>query len=146
MPFCPNPDCPHKKRLGVHAEFNKGVTICSDCGSTLSEIAPFPQPIQTRKKITLNDFWKKLLLAVLIPIISTWLNMQIMYWSGNSGNSLWLWTQFAASVTIGVVCIVKISSLSKNKRALLVLVYLPAIYVVVAAVGLLTACFNGDCL
>lgn len=31
MPYCPNPDCPHRKRLDEPAEFNQGVTTCSDC-------------------------------------------------------------------------------------------------------------------
>lgn len=52
MPYCPNSDCPHKKRLGEPAEFNKGVTVCSDCGSTLSEIVPHSEPIQRQKKVT----------------------------------------------------------------------------------------------
>ncbi len=40
MPFCPNPDCDHRRRLGEPAEFSAGVTRCSDCGSILSETAP----------------------------------------------------------------------------------------------------------
>jgi len=30
MPFCPNPDCPHKKKIGRPAEFREGITLCSD--------------------------------------------------------------------------------------------------------------------
>ncbi|MGC1456225.1 MAG: SEC-C domain-containing protein [Nitrospirota bacterium] len=85
-------------------------------------------------------------LAALIPIISTWMGTQIMYWSGNSGNWLWFWTQSALSVAIGVLCIIKMSSLSKTKRSLAVLSYVAVIFFVVSAVGFITACFNGDCL
>jgi hypothetical protein len=85
-------------------------------------------------------------LAALIPIISTWLGTQIMYWSGNSGNWLRFWTQSAVSVAMGIVCIVKMSSLSKTKRSLVVLSYVVVIFLVVSAVGFITACFNGDCL
>jgi DNA-directed RNA polymerase subunit RPC12/RpoP len=52
MPFCPNPDCPHRKSLGEPAEFNKGVTTCSDCGSTLSETAPHFEPLRKPKAVT----------------------------------------------------------------------------------------------
>ncbi len=57
MPYCPNTDCPHRISLGEPAEFNKGVTICSDCGSRLSETAPHFEPIQKRKRATVTD-WK----------------------------------------------------------------------------------------
>ncbi len=43
MPFCPNPFCEHRKRLGEPAEFKSGVATCSDCGSKLTEKLPdFP--------------------------------------------------------------------------------------------------------
>ncbi len=43
MPFCPNPFCEHRKRLGEPAEFKSGETDCSDCGSKLTENIPdFP--------------------------------------------------------------------------------------------------------
>ncbi len=48
MPFCPNPLCEHRKRLGEPAEFKSGVTTCSDCGSKLTERIPeFPPKIPT---------------------------------------------------------------------------------------------------
>ncbi len=40
MPFCPNPSCEHRQRLGEPAEFLEGITTCSDCGSSLSETVP----------------------------------------------------------------------------------------------------------
>jgi hypothetical protein len=94
------------------------------------------------------SFHKNVLLsfAVFAPIILTWLSTQIMYWSNNSGDLLWFWSQDAIGMTIGVVCIVKISSLSKNKRAMMVLFYLPIIFLVITIVRFLTGCFNGDCL
>jgi hypothetical protein len=43
VPFCPNPFCDHRKRLGEPAEFKSGVTTCADCGSKLTEKIPdFP--------------------------------------------------------------------------------------------------------
>ncbi len=48
MPFCPNPFCDHRKRLGEPAQFKAGVTTCSDCGSKLTEEIPdFPPQAPT---------------------------------------------------------------------------------------------------
>ncbi len=50
MPFCPNPFCDHRKRLGEPAEFEAGVTTCSDCGSQLTEEIPvFPPQAPTHQ-------------------------------------------------------------------------------------------------
>lgn len=51
MPYCPNPDCPHRQRLDEPAEFNPGIKTCSDCGSTLSDTAPHFESIRKSKKI-----------------------------------------------------------------------------------------------
>lgn len=52
MPYCPNPECPHRQRLNEPAEFNPGITICSDCGSTLSDTALHFEPIQKSAKVS----------------------------------------------------------------------------------------------
>lgn len=52
MPFCPNPDCDHRQRLGEPAEFLDGVTKCSDCGSTLSGTAPHFETVREPEKVT----------------------------------------------------------------------------------------------
>lgn len=56
MPYCPNPDCPHRLSLGEPAEFNKGVTVCSDCGIKLSETVPHFAPTQKKKKTALTGW------------------------------------------------------------------------------------------
>jgi hypothetical protein len=56
MPYCPNPDCAHRKRLGEPAEFNNGVTTCSDCGGTLSEATPVFEPLEKTPKEVVG--WK----------------------------------------------------------------------------------------
>ena len=56
MPFCPNPDCPHRTSLGEPAEFNKGVTTCSDCGAILSAAAPTFEPLKKISKEAVG--WK----------------------------------------------------------------------------------------
>lgn len=52
MPFCPNPDCPHRRSIGEPAEFNLGVTTCSDCGSALSDTAPHFESLLKLKEVT----------------------------------------------------------------------------------------------
>jgi hypothetical protein len=54
MPYCPNPDCPHRLSLRELAEYNKGVTVCADCGSKLSETVPHFAPIH--KEETNNPY------------------------------------------------------------------------------------------
>lgn len=56
MPYCPNPDCDHRKRLGEPAEFNEGSTICSDCGSTLSGTVPH-FPVVEKQKLRTGHGW-----------------------------------------------------------------------------------------
>jgi hypothetical protein len=56
MPFCLNPDCPHKKKTGTPAEFREGITHCSDCGSLLSEAINEKAELQKMtRKITFTD-------------------------------------------------------------------------------------------
>lgn len=50
MPYCQNPECPHRQRLDEPAEFKPGINICSDCGSILSETVPHFESIQKSKK------------------------------------------------------------------------------------------------
>lgn len=56
MAYCPNPDCQHRKRTGLPAEFKPGITACRDCGTRLVEEHPdppkqrpsCPQPLRRR--------------------------------------------------------------------------------------------------
>jgi len=69
MPFCPNPECPHWKRLGEPAEFRGEVNICSDCGSQLSETRPlFDQTERTRRPF-LKTKTDKLIIVLLVLFI-----------------------------------------------------------------------------
>ena len=52
--FCPNPTCAHRKRTKKPAEFMKGVAICSDCGSPLSEAAPIFKSVRKPQNL---DSW-----------------------------------------------------------------------------------------
>jgi len=65
MPYCLNPDCPHRKSTGRPAEFQNGITHCSDCGSPLSEAVI--EEIDTQKitrRITLTDLQKRILYTI----------------------------------------------------------------------------------
>lgn len=52
MPFCPNPECDHRRRLGVPAEFSEGIRTCSDCGTPLAETAPHFETAREPEKVT----------------------------------------------------------------------------------------------
>ena len=65
MAFCPNPDCPHKKKTGHPAEFREGFTHCSDCGSPLSEeVVEREEPKKTPPRIVLTDLHKRVLYTI----------------------------------------------------------------------------------
>jgi preprotein translocase subunit SecY len=67
MPFCPNPDCPHRKTTGKPAEFLEGITRCSDCGSFLiEEVTEKPDA----RKFTFSDFQKRLLYTIGLIILT----------------------------------------------------------------------------
>ena len=67
MPFCPNPDCPHRKTTGKPAEFLEGMTHCSDCGSVLvEEVTEKPDT----QKFTLSDFQKRVLYTIAIILLT----------------------------------------------------------------------------
>jgi preprotein translocase subunit SecY len=79
MPFCLNPECPHRKNTGKPAEFLEGITHCTDCGMPLSEEAV--EKTEAKKPILMTfptDLLKRILytlgflllwrILVLIPV------------------------------------------------------------------------------
>jgi preprotein translocase subunit SecY len=66
MAYCLNPECPHKKKTGHPAEFQEGITHCSDCGSLLSE--EFIEKEDTQKapprRIIPTSIYKKILYTI----------------------------------------------------------------------------------
>ncbi len=62
MPYCPNPDCPHRSRQGRPAEYREGQEHCADCGAALhpgtlqsSRTTPrarWPRPLRSRLLVT----------------------------------------------------------------------------------------------
>lgn len=64
MPYCPNPECQYRRRFGESAEFNLGITTCSDCGAQLSDedvLGTTP-----KKPFTLTDVHKRVLWTLLL--------------------------------------------------------------------------------
>lgn len=61
MPFCPNPDCPHKQMTGNFAEYKDGMTICPECETPLTDT-----PIKLSGKVekTDSDLVRKILITV----------------------------------------------------------------------------------
>jgi preprotein translocase subunit SecY len=80
MSFCPNPECPHKKRTAEPAEFLEGFTYCSDCGNLLTERPPETEevkalkPPKSKEKTSLqkhshDDFYKRLLYTISMVLL-----------------------------------------------------------------------------
>ena len=61
MPFCPNPDCPHKQITGNFAEYRDGITICPECETPLTD-TPIELPSKVEK--TDSDLTRKVLITV----------------------------------------------------------------------------------
>src|SRR4030042_3302192 len=88
MAYCLNPDCPHKKKTGHPAEFQEGITHCSDCGSLLSEEGIEKDDIQKAppRRIIPTNLYKRILYTIgfvllyrvllLIPIPG--INLQVL--------------------------------------------------------------------
>lgn len=69
MPYCPNPDCPYRKRFGESAEFRSEIITCSDCGASLSEkdiLGPAPKAAKKRIMFALTDMNKRILWTVIL--------------------------------------------------------------------------------
>jgi preprotein translocase subunit SecY len=66
VPFCPNPECPYKKRVGKPAEYLEEYTKCSDCGSPLSQ--EILEEFDSQEHSS-NDFYKRVLYTIAIIII-----------------------------------------------------------------------------
>jgi len=61
MPFCSNPDCPHKKKTGNFAEYRDGIIYCPDCDSPLTD-TPVDLPGHVEKID--SDLIKKILITI----------------------------------------------------------------------------------
>ncbi len=61
MPYCPNPECPFRKRHGESAEYNEGVIKCSDCGTVLTSADQLGKAVKQKKKFKMHDIYKRLL-------------------------------------------------------------------------------------
>jgi hypothetical protein len=61
MPFCSNPDCPHKVRTGSFAEYQDDVTLCPECNSPLTNSSV--EPVGYKKKIE-SDLKNKIFITI----------------------------------------------------------------------------------
>jgi preprotein translocase subunit SecY len=64
MPYCLNPDCPYRERVGKPAEFLEGIELCSDCGSLLSDELPEIEEPKMTRKFVFSDFHKRVLFTL----------------------------------------------------------------------------------
>lgn len=66
MPFCTNPDCPHKIETGSFAEYEDGITHCPECKSPLTDTSiKFPGNVEK----TDSDLIKKILITIGLLLI-----------------------------------------------------------------------------
>lgn len=71
MPYCPNPECPFRKRFGESAEFRSEISTCSDCGSSLSEkdiLGPVPK--KEKPTYILADIYGRILWT--LALVAFW--------------------------------------------------------------------------
>ncbi len=61
MSYCPNPECPFRKRHGESAEYNQGTVACSDCGTALVADDPLGRTVKQKKEFRMRDVHKRLL-------------------------------------------------------------------------------------
>ncbi len=61
MSYCPNPECPFRKRHGESAEYNQGTATCSDCGTALVPDDPLGKTVKQKKEFKMRDLYKRLL-------------------------------------------------------------------------------------
>ncbi len=61
MPYCPNPECPFRKRFGESAEYNQGAVTCSDCNTALVADDPLGKTVRQKKEFRMRDLYKRLL-------------------------------------------------------------------------------------
>ena len=69
MPYCPNPECPYRKRFGESAEYRKEIATCSDCDSPLSDedvLGSVPKAPKKSVSFTLTDLHKRILWTVIL--------------------------------------------------------------------------------
>jgi preprotein translocase subunit SecY len=61
MPFCTNPNCPHKEKTGSFAEYRDGITHCPECDSPLTD-NPINLPGNVEKMD--SDLTRKILITI----------------------------------------------------------------------------------
>src|SRR4051812_46800017 len=68
MKHCPSVACPHRRAVGVPAEYLDAITICSDCGATLDE-GSVPESAAMDRPIT-KELWRRLAVTLLaLPVL-----------------------------------------------------------------------------
>lgn len=66
MPFCTNPDCPHKEETGGFAEYRDDISKCPECGSPLTDNTV---ELPGKNKIIDSDLFRKILITICLLLI-----------------------------------------------------------------------------
>src|SRR5688500_2658528 len=75
MKRCPNPSCPHRRRVGSAAEFYDEKTACSDCGAELEAASDEPaasagQATPRAEEGAPSPLKWRLAVTILVPLIA----------------------------------------------------------------------------
>lgn len=70
MPYCPNPECPFRKRFGESVEYRSEITKCSDCGTLLSEKDILGPLLKVKAVFKLSDLHKRIIWT--LALVAFW--------------------------------------------------------------------------
>ena len=90
---------------------------------------------------------KYVLLAIGLPLVTTWIAVQISYSMGvylHANPTAYIFT--AASVIIGIVLLSKIELQNSDNKIIAIIFYVPLIILASFIVAFFAACGNGDCI
>lgn len=95
MPYCPNPECPFRKRFGESAEYNQGATTCSDCNTALVADDPLGKTVKQKKEFRMRDIYKRLLWTLALLVF--WNFVRHFPLPGVDGEGLMRWGALAGN-------------------------------------------------
>ncbi len=86
MSYCPNPDCPFRKRFGESAEFSAGTVACSDCGTALIADDTLGKVVKEKAKFKMHDIYKRLIWT--LALLGFWSILRHFPLPGTNSESL----------------------------------------------------------
>jgi preprotein translocase subunit SecY len=100
MPYCPNPECPFRKRHGESAEYNQGTAACSDCDTALVAEDLLGKAVKQKKEFRMRDIHKRLLWTLALLVF--WNFVRHFPLPGLDGEGLMRWGALAGNLGLRV--------------------------------------------